>query len=118
MSQSTVMIETADGSCSASLFKADNAAERAPAVLVYMDGIGIRPALFTLCERIAAHGYVVLLPDLFYRAGPYEAPDPRTLFSDPALRSAWFAKYASSASQANVMKDTRSFLDFLSARAD
>jgi dienelactone hydrolase len=29
-----------------------------------MDGIGIRPAVLELAERLAAHGYVVLEPDL------------------------------------------------------
>ncbi len=40
-----------------------------------MDGLGIRPALFDMGERMAAHGYFVLLPDLFYRAGRYEPMD-------------------------------------------
>jgi len=38
-----------------------------PAVLVYMDGIGIRPAMLEVGERLATQGYLVLLPDLFYR---------------------------------------------------
>lgn len=83
-----------------------------------MDAFGIRPALFEIGERIASHGYVVLLPDLFYRVGPYVAPDPASLFADPALRSEWFSKYAASASQANVMADTRTFLDYLGSRPD
>jgi carboxymethylenebutenolidase len=57
-----------------------------PAVLFYMDGIGIRPALFDMGERIAAHGYHVILPDLFYRSGPYEPMDARRLFADPELQ--------------------------------
>ena len=48
-------------------------------------------------ERIAQHGYFVLLPDLFYRSGPYEAPAPAKLFGDAEFRQAWVAKYIASA---------------------
>lgn len=42
-----------------------------------MDGIGIRDALFDMAERMAEHGYCVLLPNMFYRHGPYEPFDLR-----------------------------------------
>jgi carboxymethylenebutenolidase len=29
-----------------------------PGVLVFIDGVGIRPAIFEVGERIAAHGYL------------------------------------------------------------
>ncbi len=118
MARALVTIETRDGRCEASLFRPSGGAGPWPAVIVYMDGIGIRRALFEMGERIAAHGYIVLLPDLFYRAGPYVAPDPSTLFTDPAVRAAWLSKYIASASQANVMADTRAFLDFLGSHPD
>ena len=119
MARTTTTIETRDGQCPASVFRPDTGAEGPwPAVILYMDGIGIRPALFAMGERLASHGYVVLLPDLFYRAGPYESPDPRTLFSDPAVRQAWSAKFIGSATVANVMADTAAFLDFLAAQPD
>lgn len=41
-----------------------------------MDGLAIRPAMLQLGERLAMHGYFVLLPDLLCRAGPYEPMDP------------------------------------------
>ena len=55
-----------------------------PAALVYIDGIGIRPAMLELGERLAGYGYYVLLPDLYYRSGPYAPMDARQLFADPA----------------------------------
>src|SRR5258708_33925904 len=112
MARSPVTIEARDGRCEASLFRPSAAPGPWPAVIVYMDGIGIRPALFEIGERIAARGYVVLLPDLFYRAGPYVAPNPRDLFFDMAIRAAWSSKYIASASQANVMAVTAAFLGF------
>jgi len=86
-------------------------------VLMYMDGVGFRPALFGMAQRIADAGYLVLLPDLFYRAGPYEAADAKVLFADPAARQAW-AKVAGSATIANVMSDTAAYLDWLAACPD
>jgi len=118
MARKTATIETRDGRCEASLFQPPTGDGPWPAVLVYMDGIGIRPALFEIGERIAARGYVVLLPDLFYRAGPYVPPDPAKLFADPAFRAEWASRYIASANQASVMADTRAFLDFLGALPD
>jgi carboxymethylenebutenolidase len=116
MARTTVTIETRDGKCEASVFK-PAAGGPWPAVLMYMDGIGIRPALFEMGERIATHGYVALLPDLFYRVGPYTAPDPAKLFGDPAVRTEWM-KVIGSVNQANAMSDTKAFLDFLASHPD
>jgi len=115
MARTPVEIRTDDGICPASVFRPSGSAGPWPGVLMYMDGVGMRPALFPIAQRIADAGHVVLLPDLFYRAGPYEAPDAKTLFSDPAARDA-FRKIGSTATAANVMRDTGAFLDFLDAQ--
>jgi len=117
MSRTAVTIATSDGSCPASLFRPDVSAGSWPGVLMYMDGIGMRPALFPIAQRIADAGYIVLLPDLFYRAGPYEPPEPKLLFSDPAVREA-FRKIVQMPAAASIMHDTGAFLDFLGAQAD
>ena len=52
-----------------------------PAVIFYMDAGGIRPALAEMAGRIASAGYVVLLPDLFYRYGAYGPFVPREVFA-------------------------------------
>ena len=84
-----------------------------PSVLVFMDGIGMRPAIIAVAERIAALGYRVLIPDLFYRAGPYTAPDPVKLFTDPAVRDEFRAKVSAHVNSGNTMRDTRAFLAHL-----
>ncbi len=117
MARDEVTIQTRDGDCRASFCRPAQGEGPWPAVLMYMDGIGYRPALFSMAQRLADAGYAVLLPDLFYRAGPYEAPDPKTLFSDPAIREAW-RNFVVSASIANAMSDTAAFLDWLAARPD
>jgi carboxymethylenebutenolidase len=118
MPRSKVTIETRDGRCEASIFKPSTGDGPWPAVLLFMDGRGIRPALFEMGERLAGAGYYVLLPDLFYRAGPYEAPAANIFSSDPEARQRWIAKYMSTASQANVRSDTEAFLEFLSRQSE
>jgi carboxymethylenebutenolidase len=116
MVRSDVAIATRDGRCNGSWILPDASGGPWPAVIVYMDGIGMRPAIVEIGERIASRGYAVLLPDLFYRAGPYTPVDPAKLFADPEVRAAWHAKFVATTNQANLLSDTRAFLDFLSAQ--
>ena len=117
MARTEVQIRTQDGVCPASVFRPAGKGPW-PAVLMYLDGPGIRPALFEMGERLASSGYYVLLPDLFYRGGAYPPNDVKKLFGTPELRAAWQAKYQNTASIANTMQDTKYFLDFLSAQPD
>lgn len=62
-----------------------------------MDGYGLRPALQSMAERLAAQGYAVLLPNLLYRQG--RAPllpiqFPVTTDKLPAARDAMLALLA------------------------
>ncbi|WP_441287710.1 dienelactone hydrolase family protein [Sorangium sp. KYC3313] len=118
MSRATVTLKTRDGQTDASVFRPDSGKGPWSAVLVYQDGLGIRPALFELGERIAQGGYLVLLPDLFYRGGPYQAPDAETFSGDPEFRKQWYEKYIATATKANVRSDTEAFLAFLAAEPD
>jgi carboxymethylenebutenolidase len=83
-----------------------------------MDGVGIRPAMLEIAERLASHGYFVLTPDLFYRSGPYEPMDAKKAFSDPESRKVLTEKFFAVATPANIMSDTRAFLDYLVAEPD
>jgi carboxymethylenebutenolidase len=112
-----IEIATQDGTCPAWVFRPSGDGPW-PAVLFFMDGIGPRPALFELAERIAEHGYFVLLPDMFYRAGPYESVDPKQLFSDPEVRKAWAAKFVATTTPAGAMRDTEAFLACFAAQRD
>ncbi len=116
-----IEIETKDGRCPSYVYRpsGDTAAPGPwPAVLVFMDGLAIRPALLELGERLSTHGYFVLLPDLFYRAGPYEPMDPHAVFSDPEKLKLVREKFIAVATPANIMSDTRAFLDYLAAQPD
>ncbi len=86
MGKRDISIETADGTARAGLFSPEGASGTGhPGVVLYMDIFGPRPALDGMAERLAGHGYLVLVPDLFYRFGPY-AFDPKTAFSDPETK--------------------------------
>jgi carboxymethylenebutenolidase len=64
----TVDVPAADGTADA-FFTRPAAGGRHPAVLLYMDAYGIRPALEAHAQRLASHGYCVFTPNVFYRGG-------------------------------------------------
>lgn len=110
-------IPTRDGVCPCHLFHPAGSGPW-PAVLVYMDGIGIRPAMLEVGERLARSGYLALVPDLFYRSGPYAPKNARTVFVDPEQRKEHAEKFMALMTPANVMSDTRAFLNYIEARTD
>lgn len=115
MAATKIDLRTDDGVCPAHVLHPDGDGPW-PGVLMYMDGIGLRPALVAMGERLAAGGYYVLLPDLFWRAGGYVAPDPKTLFTDEAARAAWRKVMSTAGAVANVMRDTAAFLAHFAAQ--
>jgi carboxymethylenebutenolidase len=114
---SKIDIQTRDGLCPGYVYRPPGIGPW-PAVLVFMDGLAIRPAMLQLGERLATHGYFVLLPDLFYRAGPYEPMDPKAVFSDPGKRKVLMERFFAVATSANIMSDTKAFLAYLGAQQD
>ncbi len=118
MPPQTITITTRDGACPSYVFRPSSGAGPWPAVLVFMDGIGIRPAVLDVGERLANYGYFVLLPDLFYRAGPYEPMNPHTVFSDPEQLKRLREKFFAHAQPAQIMSDTKAFLDYLASVPD
>jgi carboxymethylenebutenolidase len=60
-------VRTPDGVADAYLARPDE--QLGPAVLLVMDAYGLRPQIERMAERIATQGFVVLAPNVFYRAG-------------------------------------------------
>ena len=110
-----ITIQTRDGQCPSYVYRPSGRGPW-PAVLVYMDALAIRPAMLEIGERLSASGYFTLLPDLFYRSGPYEPMDPKKVFSDPEQRRILMEKYRAPATTPNMMSDTAAFLDFIAAQ--
>ncbi|MGH2843590.1 MAG: dienelactone hydrolase family protein [Solirubrobacteraceae bacterium] len=68
MNRSTIDVPTPDGV--ADCYLTEPAGDRAHrGVLFMIDAIGLRPRIEEMADRIAAQGYVVLAPNVFYRAG-------------------------------------------------
>jgi carboxymethylenebutenolidase len=80
MAGQTIEIQTADGKAPATLFGTSQGASAG--VIIYMDAFGPRPAMNEMAQRMAGLGYLVLVPDLFYRHGPYGPFDAKTAFSN------------------------------------
>jgi carboxymethylenebutenolidase len=87
MAGSTVEVTTPDGVADAYLARPDE--EPHPGVLFIMDAFGLRPTIEEMADRIAADGYVVLAPNVFYRAGRSPVlPTPD--LTDPEKRASFF----------------------------
>jgi carboxymethylenebutenolidase len=118
MAHAQIEITTDDGTCPAHVYTPDGSGPW-PGVLLFMDGIGMRPAIRSVAERIASAGFYVLMPDLFYRMGAYSAPEPAKLFGDPVVMKEWFTRVTTSGSSAdNMMRDTKAYLAHLDAQPD
>ena len=108
-----VSIPTPDGEARAFVFTPDSGGGPWPAVILYMDAPAIRPAMFEMGERLAQAGYYVLLPDVFWRAGPYPPLDiAKARAGDPEM-GALFAKLRASTNANLQMQDTAVYLDWL-----
>jgi carboxymethylenebutenolidase len=111
MNAKTIDIKTKDGVVPCRFFGPPQNDKR-PAVIFYMDGIGMRPALCDMAARLASNGYYVLLPDLYYRSGPTKPVDAATVFNDGPERDLIMSLFQSLNNEL-VMQDTASFLEFL-----
>src|SRR5215471_12880423 len=115
MGREDVNISTDDGDCRTSVFTPDAGAGPWPGAIFFMDGLGIRPALFAMAQRLADAGYVVLLPDLYYRVGPYEPLDVGAVLASSDVRAA-LAPFLGSTDNRRAAQDTRAFLTYLQRR--
>jgi carboxymethylenebutenolidase len=66
---SRVDVPTPDGTADAYFAYPDDGKAH-PGVLLYMDAFGLRPHLEAMADRLAAAGYAVLVPNVFYRSRP------------------------------------------------
>lgn len=112
-----IQLSAADGTCDAYVARPTGAGPF-PAVLLLMDGIGLRPTLERMADRVADKGYLVLLPNLYYRSGAFPPFDPATVFAGgPELDRAKALMDAIGGDEA-AMRDVGRFLDWLDAQPD
>ena len=108
-----VFIAMAEGEARAFVFTPETGEGPWPAAILVMDAPAIRPAMFEMGERLANAGYYVLLPDMFWRAGPYPPLDiVKARAGDPEM-GALFMKLRASTDVEKQMQDISGCLDWL-----
>jgi carboxymethylenebutenolidase len=115
MPNQQVMIRTHDGNCPCHVMIPQGDGPW-PGVIFYMDAGGIRPAVLGMAQRLADTGYVVLLPDLFYRYGPYGPLVPKEVFAGDVR--AILGPLMATTGNDKAAEDTGALLVYLDTRTD
>ncbi len=87
-----IEVDAAAGVAEAYVARAGDASGPLPGVLLFMDAIGLRPQLQAMADRIASWGYVVLVPNVFYRHGRAADLAPRRPLLEEWDRADFFAE--------------------------
>jgi carboxymethylenebutenolidase len=64
--------------------------ETTPGVLFFIDAIGLRPQIHSMCDRIAGWGYSVLAPNVLFRSGRVDQVRPDGPLDTDEKRAAFF----------------------------
>jgi carboxymethylenebutenolidase len=110
-----ITIRTVDADCPAYVMSPRSGGPW-PAAIFFGDAGGIRPAMLEMAKRLADNGYVVLLPDLFYRYGPYGPLVPKQVFKGDV--AAILGPLMATTGTDKASKDTGAFLAYLDTRDD
>lgn len=116
MPRITDTVTTADGSCPVSLHTPDGQGPW-PGIVMYPDAGGARTTVRAMADQLAAYGYAVLVPDVYYRAGDWEPFTMATVFSDDAERKRLFGMM-SDVTPERMASDAAAFFDYLSSRPE
>jgi carboxymethylenebutenolidase len=109
-----VTIATPDGSCDA--YFVAPAKGRHPAVLVWPDIFGLRPAFRQMADRLAQSGYAVLTVNQFYRSTKSPFVTPGQGFDDALMAKVgpWRAALTPDA----TMRDAKAFVGWIDRQAE
>jgi carboxymethylenebutenolidase len=88
-----------------------------PGVLVFPDAGGVRETFRQMGDRLAGMGYVVLIPDIYYRGGQWAPFDVATLFTDDEER-ARMRRLAAPLTNEAIIADAGAYGNFLLARPE
>ncbi|WP_158811025.1 dienelactone hydrolase family protein [Beijerinckia sp. L45] len=112
--ETDVAVTTPDGAADAALFHPAGTGPW-PAVLIWTDILGLRPVFRQMGRRLAAQGYVVLVPNPFYRVKRAPIVDASFDFSKPEDR-AKVMPLAAALTPEGTVKDATAFIAFLDAQ--
>jgi carboxymethylenebutenolidase len=118
VSERDVGIKTPDGTCDAAFIHP--AAGIHPAVLVWPDAFGLRPAMRDMARRLAAEGYAVLVPNTFYRVSksPQFTSAASFDFSNQAQMAQIQPLMGSVKDNAAVERDAAAYVAFLDSQTE
>ncbi len=108
-----VEVTTPDGTADG--FFVHPATGKHPAILVWPDIRGLRPAFRLMATRLAESGYAVLCVNQFYRSTRAPVVSPGESFGDPEVRARIMPYYRELNVETNVT-DARAFVDFLDSQ--
>jgi len=111
--ESEVEIKTPDGTCDAYLVHPVKG--RYPAVLIWPDIFGLRPAFRQMGKRLAESGYTVLVINPFYRTKKAPTAPEHPDFNDPATRQSLMS-LAGTLSPATALTDATAFVAYLDSQ--
>jgi carboxymethylenebutenolidase len=109
-------IQTPDGVAVAYLFVPQGSGPW-PGILYYPDGLGVRPAYDVMAGRLAAEGYVVLLPNIYYRTTSGPAFGRPVDIFQPEMHPR-FTELTAPLTPSAMERDALAYLDFLSSRPE
>jgi carboxymethylenebutenolidase len=89
---------------------------KSPAVLMWPDIFGLRPAFRGMATRLSESGYTVLVVNPFYRTRKAPTAPEHADFNDPATRDALMA-LKNSLTPATAATDAKAFVTYLDAQA-
>ena len=110
-----VSIQTADGTADA--YFVAPATGKHPAVLIWPDIRGLRPAFRQMADRLAGEGYAVLCVNPFYRWEKSPVVSATSDFNDPPVRERLFG-YLKQLNKTLVDTDAKAHLAFLDAQPE
>ena len=111
--ETDVEIKTPDGVSDAALYHPEGKGPW-PAVLIWPDVVSLRPAFREMGRRLAGEGYVVLVPNLYYRVRKAPVVDGAFNFANPEDR-AKLAPMRASVTPEGTDRDAVAYLAFLDA---
>jgi carboxymethylenebutenolidase len=112
--ETDVTIQTPDGV--ADCYFVHPASGSHPAVLIWPDILGLRPAFRAMGKRMAQAGYSVLVVNPFYRSAPSPVVPAGASFQDPDIRSIVMPMAGALNAQTHVT-DARTFVAWLDQQA-
>jgi carboxymethylenebutenolidase len=114
VTEADVNVTTPDGTADAVLFTPPGKGPF-PGVLIWTDIAGLRPVFRDMGRKLAAAGYVVLVPNPFYRSQKAPVVDASFNFNDPAQRKRLFDMRAAMTND-GVDRDAAAYVAFLDAQ--